>query len=363
MKGYYITFENPSHYNEGNGVYKKIQSQIKSFIKAGINISNINIPKNFKHLFKIINKFSPNIFLKNLPEDFFNVDFFYIRYSLCTYPFIKLLSEIKKNKKNVIIEIPTYPYNQEIKGFLSKLTLLMDSILNKQLKKYVNLITTYSKHTEIFNIPALQIMNGINISDIPVVTKTENKNELNLIAVANFYSWHGYDRLIYGLSDYYKNNTEKTVYIHLVGDGEQLNFYKNLVNKFNLSNYIIFYGIKSGEELSLIFNKSDIAVCSLGGHRKSIFLSSELKSREYMARGLPMLSSTKIDVLPDNYKYCLFVPENESPIDINSIIQFYNNLINENNINQITNKIRLFAEKYCDMNITLKPVIEYLSKL
>lgn len=142
---------------------------------------------------------------------------------------------------------------------------------------------------------------------------------LNLIVVAQFAPWHGYDRLIEGIKDYYSKETTKKVYVHFVGSEEQINIYKKLVKYYHLSEYIFFHGPLFGKQLTDMFNNSDIAICGLGGHRKSIYLSSELKSREYLARGIPMISSTKIDILPDDFIYCLYVPSDDSPINIKII--------------------------------------------
>jgi glycosyltransferase involved in cell wall biosynthesis len=148
--------------------------------------------------------------------------------------------------------------------------------------------------------------------------------------------------------------------LHLVGDGPELIFYKELVKQYNLTEYIVFYGILINEELTKVYNKSDIAICSLGNHRKDIYFTSELKSREYLARGIPMISSTKIDVLPDDFKYCFYVPEDESPVDMFAVVKYYQNLIENNDINEISREIRNFAENNCDMSITMKPIISYL---
>ena len=111
-----------------------------------------------------------------------------------------------------------------------------------------------------------------------------------------------------------------------------------------------------------MFNQADVAVCSLGCHRKGIGLSSELKSREYIARGLPMISSTKIDILPDDYQYIQYVPEDDSSIDIESVINFYNMLKRRESRQQQIKNIRTFAENNCDISVTMKPIISELMR-
>jgi glycosyltransferase involved in cell wall biosynthesis len=166
--------------------------------------------------------------------------------------------------------------------------------------------------------------------------------------------------MIKGLNNYYNGRFEKKVYIHFVGYIDESNRYKKMVEQYHLSEYIIFHGALFGEALTDIFNESDIAISSLGFHRSGIYLSSALKSREYLARGIPIVSSTRIDILPSEFKYCLYIPEDESPIDIKKIIEFYQNILTLQKKSVIISEIRQFAEKNCDISKTMLPVIKYL---
>ena len=153
------------------------------------------------------------------------------------------------------------------------------------------------------------------------------------------------------------------VKIHLVGDGPELENYKKIVTKYNLSKNVLFYGALSGEKLDEVFNKSNIAVCSLGCHRINIFSGSFLKSREYLARGLPIVSSTKIDIIPENFDACLYVSEDETPIDISLLISFYEKLLKKYNQNEISRNIRVFAENNCGMTVAMKEVGDYIQEM
>jgi glycosyltransferase involved in cell wall biosynthesis len=205
-------------------------------------------------------------------------------------------------------------------------------------------------------------MNGIDCASVPV-KKHKNTGRITFIAVAAiFCNWHAFERLIEGLRDYYKSGSSITVCLKLVGsqEGAEFALYKKLAERYDLTEYISFEGFLSGDQLDAAFDESDIAACGLGCHRKNIFLSSELKSREYLARGLPMLGSTKIDVLPENFPYCLYVPEDDSPINIRQVIAFYEGLLKTESAKGVTDTIRRFAEEHCDMAVTMKPVIEYI---
>jgi len=363
VKGLYVTFHSALDIDEAHGVWKKIRMQIDSINKAGISIINynFNLPKRYRY--KILSLFNPFYFTKTIKQDFYEHDFYYIRFPFCSIAFLNLLKTMNKyGKGKIIVEIPTFPYDGEINNYF--FDIFIDKYLRNNLKKYVDIFTTYSNDNNIYGIPAIHIMNGIDCSNFPVMKRElKNNNSIHLVAVAMFANWHGYDRLINGINLYYKKTHKENVYLHLVGDGKELTFYNELVKKYNLSEYVLFHGRQEGEKLFELINSTDIAICSLGCHRVGIFLGSFLKSREYLASGLPIVSSTKIDVLPEDYKYCLYVPEDESPIDIQAILNFYNNLISNNDVKQITGEIRQFAEEYCDINVTMEPVVDYIKNI
>ena len=353
-----------------NGVLKKIIGQIKVFNDAGFKVDLLNVSENKgNYLSKFFySLFYKNQYLLNNYDAVENIDFVYVRhFSPVNRGCLGLLSYLKKNGCKIIYEIPTYPYDGEHKGFKGFVFLGIDKIFRKKLRRYVDCIVTYSQDNTIFDIKTVKIVNGIDCSTISPVDVTEYRQDIDripteaairLIAVAQFAKWHGYDRLIEGLYEYYKNNPKKKVFLDFVGDGSVLSQYQEMVNKYGVAQYVVFHGVLTGAALSAVFNQADVAVCSLGCHRIGIFLGSFLKSREYIARGLPMISSTKIDILPNDYQYIQYVSEDDSPIDINAVINFYDRLIRRENRELQIKNIRSFAENNCDMHITMQSVID-----
>lgn len=238
--------------------------------------------------------------------------------------------------------------------------LWFDKIFRTKLHLYLDYIATYSIDDTIFKVPTIKIMNGIDCATIPVISAVNySVSSIRLIAVAQFGLWHGYDRLICGLHEYYKKNPSQKVYLDLIGDGDKsvVQEYQEKIVRYKLQKYITYHGQLSGDALTNVFNQADIAVCSLANHRSLIFLSSELKSREYMARGLPMISSTKIDILPSDFEYIKYVSEDNTPIDVNGIIDFYDYLVKKEPRYLQIACIRRFAEQNCDMKAVMKPVL------
>ncbi len=353
------------------GIYKKIISQNEKLTQEVGHCTLVNLPyfnPSFSFLKKVlfyiwyyfVKQFSQ---LKCIEKQEF--DYLYIRrFGTFSSNVIKFLRSCKKHNPNakIILEIPTYPYYKEMIGISGKVLSWIDKKYSKCLSKYVDRVVTFSADGEIFGIKTIPITNGIDCSSIVVRKLSLSKQSINLIAVAQFAKWHGIDRLICGLEKYYQSSNSEKVILHIVGDGSELKKYKQAVNTSAvLQNSVIFYGEKSGKELDDIFDNVDIGVCSLGCHRKNIYKSSELKSREYMARGIPFIASTPIDSVPIDYKYCLYVPADESDININDIINFYNKCYKSSNTSNLIYEMRSYAESTCDFSITMQPVFQYIN--
>lgn len=375
-----ILFLTPTSLNKYSGIDKKVLSQYNAFKKNDLNIElcflnkkedytsrNIygekeNILISFKSNNKYLQKFF-NIYLSYNFNDVYmyilrnNINFVYIRYvSASNYSFIKFLKKLKKRNIKILIEIPTYPYDLEISttSFKFKMKYLIEKHYRKYLKRYVDRIITFSIDDEIYGIKTIKINNGIDIDDMSLIVKEEN-NEINFIGVAGIAFWHGFDRFILSMIEYYKDNPFQKIKFHIVGDGDKktLNDLKRLVEENNLKEYVIFYGYKSGKELDEIYNKSDIAVGSLGGFRRNIYYGSSLKAREYSAKGLPFILAEE-DLGFKNCPFLFKVSNDNSLININEIIKKYKNL------KMTPEEIRKYAEENLTWDKQMKKIINYI---
>ena len=143
--------------------------------------------------------------------------------------------------------------------------------------------------------------------------------------MAEIHYWHGFDRLIKGLANYYKESPDYKVYFHMVGEffGEkERNEILPLLQEQSLGKYVILHGAQHGEELDRLFEQADMAIGSLARHRSGITHIKTLKNREYAARGLSFIySETDSDF--ENKSYILKIPADETAIDIHKIIDFF----------------------------------------
>ena len=77
-------------------------------------------------------------------------------------------------------------------------------------------------------------------------------------------------------------------------------------------------------KLDEIYDHCQLGIISLATQDKDIHIHSTLKSREYLAKGLPTIATGITDVfIGTNYPYNLELPEDTNNIDIQSIISFY----------------------------------------
>lgn len=290
-------------------------------------------------------------------------DVCYIRYDFSDSKFIWLLKTLKTRCKKIVLELPTYPYEAEnSKGVLNRVKINVDKIYRTQLRKYVDyIITFYDGYKELFGIPVIVIPNGFDFSTMSLVESELPTDGIHLIAVSSMREWHGYERMIEGLKAYYKEEKDPENFIlHLVGNGRDYGKYKALVEQYHLEPHVIMEGAMHGAELDKLYEKCAIGIDSLARHRSGITVLSSLKSREYGAKGLPMINSCKIDIIEDNFPYLLMVPADESPTDMKAVAMFYHKCFDGVTRQEVGKSIRAYIESKSSMKATLKQVVDVL---
>ncbi|WP_455671794.1 glycosyltransferase family 4 protein [Phocaeicola sp.] len=338
-------------FSNSSGISKKILYQIKGMRELGHNVYVCTYSINEKgHRVRMVNDeiitdygtgrwaaFKKRINYTSICNFAIerHIDMLYVRSFHNANPFtIKLFGFLKQHGIKIAMEIPTYPYDQEYEGFpfITRMGIKIDKIFRRKLARQTDAIVTFSNETTIFGQRTIRISNGIDFENIPIQNKAHysHSNEIHLIGVAEVHYWHGYDRLIAGLGKYYMETHGKTIYFHIVGGVGPSEMYNSLhapgfhelMKKYAIEKYIIFHGQQYGEKLNDLFNKADFAIGSLARHRSGITNIKTLKNREYAARGIPFIySETDSDF--DNMPYVLKAPANESAIDVQQLVGFY----------------------------------------
>lgn len=291
-----------------------------------------------------------------------DVDALYIRYQRADLNFIRFLRRFKKKGKErkIIIEIASYPYEQEDTES-AVYQRIKDRIFRNFLRFYVDRIVTFSEDSKIWGIRTIQGINGVDFTKHRVRDTRQCSNEvIHMVAVASMQPWHGYDRMIEGMNQYILDGGDRKIKLHLVGNGIEIPKYKELVQKYHLEGNVFFYGQKEGKELDEIYDKCDIGIGSL--RIRQVKVLSSLKTREYAAKGLPMVNDIRIDIFPEEqYSFVYRIPADETPVDIQDLIAWYDKLYGEHaeNRKKVAEYVRHAAEQKCSNRVTMRGIAEY----
>lgn len=288
----------------------------------------------------------------------------YIRFQFFSEDVRKICKLLKSRGVRVLMEFPTYPYEGELhqQGPKGEIKLLCDRLYRRPCAKYIDAFVTQAEEPKIYGVNCIRVLNGLDYATHPLRTiRPARADALHLVAVASMLPWHGYDRLLHGLA-VYKGGTK--VVLHLVGQGKEIAKYREIVEKHYLEDQVVFHGAQGGAALEEIVSGCDIAVGSLGAFRIGLKKMSTLKSREYCAWGFPSVNATPTDILSMEDPFCLFVPEDESAVDVEQIVQFYHRVYFDSGLTarQIGEKIRAAAEGCSDVRAVFRPVIEFMER-
>jgi glycosyltransferase involved in cell wall biosynthesis len=371
---------------EPSGVQKKIMSQVKNlndlglpsviYSLTGINDDSPPSPQVDKIIIPNLEYHSPKGFfakkrriytrdyaLINIIETLHADEILYTRIPSPSGITSKLLKNSRKCK--IIIEYQTIePIEGRLNGDYGGL--VFDFFYGDDIRKYTDGIVGVTDEITQYQVtrsgdpkkPHITIGNGINVGSVaPRRCVPCIGEDLHLLCVANISRWHGLDRLIRGLGTYHGPTR---VILHIAGDGSEIPYLKKIINKFNITDQVIFHGLTTGNDLDILFNTCHIAVGSLGMHRKGLTQTSELKAREYCARGIPYIIACADPDFPDDFPYIYEFPSDESAIDIERIIEFKQKVYKDPEHPQ---KMRAFAVDHLDWSVKMKKLKTFLETL
>lgn len=351
-----------------SGAYKKVENQIKAFENAGFVIKTVIMNRSVFPGSKIVDRLpfsncSPHWEWR---DEFQGCDFIYLRKPWLNGSFLSFLKKIKKRnpKAKIIIEFPTYPYDGEMKSNLKDYPkYLKDLHARRNLRRYVDRICSLVETPEIFGINNIKFLNGYDFSQITIDRPRNHTDEIRLCCVANFARWHGYERLLKGLASYYREGGERNIRLYMVGEGSELSTYKEIAEGNQLDAHVEFCGQMDTVGIHEILNHSDFGVASLGLYKADFHgVGCFLKTREYLAAGLPIVCGSKLDIMdmPPLDEYILEYPNDATEIDINKLVLFYDKLYHTEKKRDIHGLIRKKAEEKLDMGAAMSRVIDYL---
>ncbi len=359
IKGFYFSQVEES----GLGPRQKIKGQIEAFKEKGIDFELIERP------FELDGCIRGNFWLRQIvcrlpfsyvyskhiyEERFKKAEVFYVRFLAGDRAFVHFLKKLRKNNPEAIIlmELADYPttWYMTVSALYRVIyfpIFLKDRLAGRHYKKYIDRIVMPQERKEAFGIPVISFENGIRVSEIRQRNPI-GSDCVRIIAVAGMCNFHGYDRLIEGLRPDYERKGKRNIEIHMVGGkdepGNELSNYKKLCKKYGLEEKIIFYGEKKGTELDEIYDCCNLAVGSLGMYRIGYQMATSLKIREYLAKGLPIIVGSKVDLFQnENFDYYIEFENNSTPINFFEIEKFFDRIY----MNESAASVNVKIEKIC----------------
>ncbi len=296
MKILYITEQ---VLNNNSGVTHKVASQAEHWRKKGHSVEVVSLKDKSSgsgssrwHVFLSLWRNSFHLYQEVKQRDF---DVIYTRYFPWTIWFnamsimAPLVLEINSDEGKEL------KARSRISFFYNLLTkpLFMFSVkgvvfISKELKDIQNPIIH----------KAIVIANGIDetLFEYPVNEKFENK-KVHLVFTGSFeQEWQGLDKII----PLVRKHTD--LHLHVVGLQSE--------NEANIT----YHGRLSREENLKIISRCHVGISTLALHRKGMEEASSLKSREYLALGLPVIMGYRDTDLEKDYPFLMKLANTEDNV-------------------------------------------------
>lgn len=347
--------------DESIGITKKIRAQIKTLRRMGLKViytsyvedgavivdneENIIYQKKYLCKSEKYKRYNRRFLLIKTVIEYLNstnevFDLAYLRWHTFDKLYFRMLDSLQNKGAINIIEAHAWTPDRKGESLIAKYQIAMDNKYSKYARKYVSLIAGMSEYDNIWGISTVKIDNAVDLQSIKSRKWNKDDNKLRIISVSNEYPYHGYDRLLKGIRNYFDKGGIRKIEIHFVGVFMEET--KKLCHKLGLDDCVWFHGKVFGEELDELYDKSDLGIGALAHHRVGMFSGSSLKTKEYFAKGLPFIYGWKEPAFDENYPYALKIRLCEEPIDVEQVIQFYDSIKNDKEM--ITN-MREFAKK------------------
>lgn len=206
--------------------------------------------------------------------------------------------------------------------------------------------------------PSLSVPNGIAVRSIPFTQFIPFDGQrliIVLVATNGNFPWHGGDRIIEGIKNYMG---PLKIELHLVGDYDREKFVDISTDK-----KVFVHGMLKGKALDLIMGRANVAIGTLALHRNGMVEASPLKTREYMARGIPFLKSYHDNDIPDDFEFVLNIPPTEDLVEVKTIQNFLEKIQSQYRPSEISSRMREFAENQMNWSKKLKTYVSFAERV
>ena len=368
--------------DEGYNLKQKFMGQMRACVNLGYDVYHIGYDSKHYYLCSVNNgsrRIIGNTHLHNSKRyrnfiAFFDLysslavvldneqfDYIYMRKKLVTTRAVSTLRKYKRNGGKLIVEIPTYGSKESSLGFLRTIANRFFAKSELEFEHLVDLYTLIGNKcpNQYKSKPAIEIVNGISLDTIPIKKKPQLDSEIHMLAVASMRDWHGFDRIIDGMSSYLG---DERLVLHLIGqdfDGSVGRWLK-LATELGVATNVHYHGPLYDEKLTDMFDQCHIAIGSMAFHRMGISIGSALKVREYMARGIPFIYAYDDSILTGNEWFAIKYPSDDSGIDFNQVVPWIRSIYSRPDA---IDEIRRFACQYLSWETQFKPIFMKMREL
>jgi hypothetical protein len=199
------------------------------------------------------------------------------------------------------------------------------------------------------------ISNGIDVDRVPLTGFRPFRGDvLHLLFVASTHvPWHGTDRVLAALR---RHRGPPHVVLHLVGGGSGAP--AGTIEQGE-STTIRHHGPLHGDELDRVCRAVTLAFGSLALHRKRLRQACTLKTREYIARGLPFaLAYDDVDVPPS--PFALQLPPGDAPIELGPLFDFAESVSRSDGL---SDAMRAYAHDHLDWRLRVRAFRSFAEEL
>ena len=111
----------------------------------------------------------------------------------------------------------------------------------------------------------------------------------------------------------------------------------------------------TGQDLDQIFERSHVAISSLGLFRNGFVTASVLKAREYTARGIPFVQASQDPDFEPLPSFVYGAPNAGTPLDLNDLLKWYDEFCKSN---LRIPDIRRYAMEHLDYQTKIREYLE-----
>jgi hypothetical protein len=198
-----------------------------------------------------------------------------------------------------------------------------------------------------WSVPGTTIANGIDVQRVePTGFAPYDGSVLRLVFVASSWApWHGTDRL---LSSLRAHRGKQRVHLDLVGAGSGAE--PGTEERFGEVT-VRHHGALYGDAFDQVLRGANVAVSTLAFHRTGLREGAVLKTRDYLARGIPVVLGYEDVDVPADLPFVMQVPNDDGLLSVDALTAFAERVTRAPDTSRM---IRDHAERALDWRVKVR---------